>query len=173
MKKDFLLAIFEDDRDVMAATKKARDKNMAIYDIYTPFPIHGLDEAMGIRRSILPYVTLAAGIVGLLCAVALQVYTNGIDWPLVVGGKPPTSIPAFIPIAFELTVLFGAHTTVGAFLVLNRLYPGKKPYIFHEGQTCDKFVMAFDAGAVNVDEVSKLLQDHGALEVKQETAPFN
>ena len=66
MKKDFLLATFEDDIPVLAATKKARDKNIAIYDIYTPFPVHGLDEAMGIKRSILPYVTLLAGAMGLM-----------------------------------------------------------------------------------------------------------
>ena len=173
MKKDFLIATFEDDRDVLAATKKARDKNMAIYDIYTPFPVHGLDEAMGIKRSILPYVTLVAGLFGLFVAVSMQVYLNGIDWPIIVGGKPPISWPAFVPISFELTVLFGAHTTVLAFLVLNKLYPGKKPYIFNSEQTCNTFVMAFDKSAINVEEVSKLLKEHGALDVKEETAPFN
>lgn len=170
MKKDFLIATFEDDRDVMAATKKARDRNMDIFDIYTPFPVHGLDEAMGIKRSILPYVTLVAGAMGLLSALALMIYT-GLDWPIIVGGKPFNSIPVFIPISFELTVLFGAHTTVLAFLVMNKLYPGKKPHIFHPDQTCNMFVMAFDKSLVNVEEVSKLMKEHGALEIKEESAP--
>lgn len=172
MKKDFLLATFEDDIPVLAATKKARDKNIAIYDIYTPFPVHGLDEAMGIKRSILPYVTLLAGAMGLMTAIAMQVYLNGIDWPIIVGGKPPVSVPAFVPIMFELTVLFGAHTTVLAFLVLNKLYPGKKPVVFDKDQTCHKFIMAFDKSAVNVEEVSKLVKEHGALEVKEQSATF-
>ena len=170
MKKDFILATFEDDRHVLAATKKARDKNMQIFDIYTPFPVHGLDEAMGIKRSILPYVTLAAGAMGLMVAIALQVYTNAIDWPIIVGGKPFNSIPAFVPISFELTVLFGAHTTVAAFLALNKLYPGKQPHIFHPEQTCHTFIMAFEKNSVNAEEVSKLVKEFGAVEVKEESA---
>ena len=170
MKKDFILATFEDDRHVLAATKKARDKNMPIFDIYTPFPVHGLDEAMGIKRSILPYVTLAAGIMGLMTALALQIYTNSVAWPVIVGGKPANSLPAFIPISFELTVLFGAHTTVAAFLALNKLYPGKKPHIFHPDQTCHTFIMAFEKSNVNVEEVSQLVKEHGAVEVKEESA---
>lgn len=170
MKKDFILATFEDDIPVMAATKKARDRNISIYDIYTPFPVHGLDEAMGIKRSILPYVTLVAGAMGLMTAIALQVYTNGIDWPLIVGGKPAIAIPAFVPISFELTVLFGAHTTVAAFLFLNKLYPGKKPVVFDVDQTCHKFIMAFDKSKVSAEEVESLVKEHGAVEIKTQSA---
>lgn len=170
MKKDFLIGTFEDDIPVMAATKKARDRNISIYDIYTPFPVHGLDEAMGIKRSILPYVTLVAGLVGLLCGVALQVWTNGMDWPVIVGGKPPTALPAFVPIMFELTILFGAHTTVAGFLFLTNLYPGKKALVFDQDQTCHKFVMAFDKSTVNVEEVSNLLKEFGAMEIREQSA---
>lgn len=173
MKKDFLIAVFEDDMQVMEATKKAREKNMPIYDIYTPFPVHGLDEAMGIKRSILPYVTLVAGIGGLLCAIALQVWTSAIDWPIIVGGKPFNSIPAFVPIAFELTVLFGAHTTVAAFLALGKLFPGKQPYLFDASQTSHSFVMAFDKSAVNVEDVTKMVKEYGALEVREESASLD
>lgn len=170
MKTDFLLATFEDDVPVMEATKKAREKNIDIYDIYTPFPVHGLDEAMGIKRSILPYVTLLAGAAGLMTAIALQVYTNGLDWPIIVGGKSPIAAPAFVPISFELTVLFGAHTTVAAFLFLNKLWPGRKPHIFDKDQTCHKFIMAFDKSKVNADEVTNLMKEHGAVEIKEESA---
>lgn len=170
MKKDFILATFEDDIPVMEATKKARNRNIAIYDIYTPFPVHGLDEAMGIKRSILPYVTLLAGATGLMCAIALQVYTNGVDWPVIVGGKAPIAIPAFVPIMFELTVLFGAHTTVAAFLFINKLYPGKKPLVFDPDQTCHKFIMAFDKSSVNAEEVENLMKESGAVEIRNESA---
>ena len=170
MKKDFIIAAFEDDRPVLAATKEAKSKNIAIYDIYTPFPVHGLDEAMGIKRSILPYVTFVAGLTGFLCALGLQVYANGYAWPVNVGGKAPIALPAFVPIMFELTVFFGAHITVLAFLALNKLYPGKKPVVFDPDQTCHKFIMAFEKGAVNVDEVTSLMKEHGAVEITEQSA---
>ncbi len=172
MNKDFIIATFEDDIPVMEATKKARDRKIPIYDIYTPFPVHGLDEAMGIKRSVLPYVTLVAGATGLMTALLLMIGTNGIDWPLIVGGKPALALTAFVPISFELTVLFGAHTTVAAFLFLNKLYPGKKPVVFDTEQTCHKFIMAFDKSKVNAEEVESLVKEHGAVEIKTQSAKF-
>lgn len=166
MKKDFVLATFECDEKLLHTTEKATDKNIKIYDIYTPFPVHGLDEAMGIKRSILPYVTLLAGATGLLLAISFQIWAAAVDWPTIIGGKPFISLPAFIPITFEFTVLLGAHTTVLAFLVLNKLYPGKKPVIIDPAQTEDKFIMAIDKDNVNVEDVTALLKEHGATEVK-------
>jgi hypothetical protein len=167
MKKDFVLATFDCEEKLLHSTEKAMDKKIQIYDIYTPFPVHGLDEAMGIKRSILPFVTLAAGTTGLVCALALMGFTMGIDWPVNIGGKPNFSLPSFIPITFELTVLFGAHTTVLAFLVINKLYPGKKPVIIDPAQTEDKFIMAIEKDkAANVEDVSNMLKEHGAIEVR-------
>lgn len=166
MKKDFVLATFECDEKVLHTTEKAVDKNIEIYDIYTPFPVHGLDEAMGIKRSILPYVTFAAGTTGLLLAIGFQIWASAVDWPTIIGGKPFISLPAFIPISFEFTVLLGAHTTVLAFLILNKLYPGKKPVIIDPAQTDDKFIMAIEKDKVNVDDVTALLKENGAVEVK-------
>lgn len=166
MKKDFVLATFECDEKVLHATEKVMDKNISIYDIYTPFPVHGLDEAMGIKRSILPYVTFLAGATGLTLAIAFQIWTSAIDWPINVGGKPFISIPAFIPITFEITVLLGAHTTVLAFLVINKLFPGKKPSIIDPRQTEDLFIMAIEKEKANVDDVTALLKENGAVEVK-------
>lgn len=166
MKKDFVLATFDCDEKLMHSTEKAVDKNIEIFDIYSPFPVHGLDEAMGIKRSILPYVTMVAGTIGLILAMGLQIWTSAIDWPTIIGGKPFISVPAFIPITFEITVLLAAHTTVLAFLVINKLYPGKKPTIIHPAQTEDMFIMAIEKEKVNVDDVTNLLKEHGAVEVK-------
>lgn len=173
MRKDFIIATFDDDEKLLHSTEKARDKNINIYDIFTPFPVHGLDEAMGIKRSILPYVTLLAGAMGLGVAIALQVYTSAIDWPMNIGGKPALSIPAFIPVSFELTVLFGAHITVGAFMALNRLYPGKKPLILDPAQTDDKFIMAIEKQGHNVEDVTSLLKEHGAVDIKVQNIDLN
>ncbi|MBT4790619.1 MAG: DUF3341 domain-containing protein [Halobacteriovoraceae bacterium] len=165
MKKDFLLAIYDCEEKLLKSAEKARDKNIEMYDIYTPFPVHGLDDAMGIKRSFLPYVTFLAGATGLFSAILLQVWTSAFDWPTIIGGKPFISWPAFAPISFELTVLFAAHITVLAFLVYNRLFPGKQPMILHEEQTCNKFVIAMERDKVNIDDATNLLKEHGAIEV--------
>lgn len=166
MKKDFILAIFNDEEDLIKGAEKVRDKNIKIYDFYTPFPVHGLDDLLGIKRSVLPYVTFAAGATGLGIALALQIFTSAIDWPTNIGGKPFLSLPAFIPVSFELTVLFAAHSTVLAFLVLNKLYPGKEPVIFHPEQTDDKFVLAIEKEHGDFDMVSELLKSNGAESVE-------
>lgn len=173
MKKDFVLAIYDCEEKLLKSAEKARDKNIEIYDVYTPFPVHGLDDAMGIKRSFLPYVTFAAGAAGLLLAVSFQIWTSAIDWPINVGGKPFISWPAFVPISFELTVLFAAHTTVAAFLVYNKLFPGKTPVIMHPEQTCNKFVIAIEKDKASFDDVSALCKEHGAIEVKMQNVEMN
>jgi hypothetical protein len=173
VKKDFVIATFECDEKLLHTTQKVVSKNIDIYDIYTPFPVHGLDEAMGIKRSILPYVTFAAGAMGLMIALGFQYWTSAVDWPIKVGGKPFASIPAFIPIAFEITVLLGAHTTVAAFLLMNKLYPGKQAVLIDPAQTEDKFIMAIEKNKTNVDDVTALLKENGAIEVKVQNLDLN
>src|SRR4051812_37449681 len=99
------IGIYAGERPLLAAVKGARGQGLAIDDVYAPYAIHGLDEAMGIRRSRLALATLAGGLLGLSVAIALEVYCAVVDWPLDVGGKPANSALAFLPIAFELTIL--------------------------------------------------------------------
>ena len=141
IREAFLVARFTDGRALVAATRAARAEGLSIYDAFSPCPVHGLDEAMGIRRTRLPKVTLVAGLTGLATALTLQFYTNVLDWPLNVGGKPDNSTLAFIPISFELTVLFGGLATVAAFLLRAKLYPGKKPWLVTPGVTDDTFAL--------------------------------
>lgn len=166
MKKDFLLAIYDCEEKLLKSAEKARDKKVEMYDIYTPFPVHGLDDAMGIKRSFLPYITFVAGAVGLVFSLGFQIWTSAYSWPVIVGGKPFISIPAFIPVTFEITILFAAHATVIAFLLYNKLFPGKSPVIMDEDQTCHKFVIAMEKDKVNIDDVSSLFKENGAIEVK-------
>jgi len=173
MKKDFVLATFECDEKLLHSTEKVVSKNIDIYDIYTPFPVHGLDEAMGIKRSFLPYITLLAGLAGLGIALGFQIWTSAIDWPTIIGGKPFISIPAFIPITFEITVLLGAHTTVLAFLATNQLFPGKTPFIIDPRQTEDLFIMAIEKDKANVEDITALLKESGAIEVKVQNLELN
>lgn len=156
MKKDFILAIFDDEEKLVHCAEKAKSKNVEIYDCYTPFPVHGLDDALGIKRSILPYITFLAGTAGLASAIGLQVWISTVSWPTIVGGKPFLSGPAFVPISFELTVLFAAHTTVLAFLLINKLFPGKKPVIFDEAQTDYKFVLAVEKEKADLEDIKNM-----------------
>src|SRR6266849_1740913 len=126
MPKTFLVATFSDTEELLQAVHAVREADFRIYDVFAPYPIHGLDQAMGIRRTRLPWVTLVAGSCALLFAVLFQFYTTVLDWPLNVGGKPDNSTLAFIPISFELTVLLGGLSTVAALFFRARLYPGKK-----------------------------------------------
>jgi hypothetical protein len=141
MKAQILVARFVEVDGLLRAVRQARRELFRVYDVFAPFPVHGLDEAMGIRHTRLPKVTLIAGLTGLATALTLQFYTNVLDWPLNVGGKPDNSTLAFIPISFELTVLFAGLATVAAFLLRARLYPGKRPWLVDPGVTDDVFAL--------------------------------
>jgi hypothetical protein len=115
-----VVAEFESAPRLLAAVAHAREGGHEVLDVRTPFPVHGLDDAMGLRPSRLPWICFAAGMAGLLGGVALQVWTSAFDWPLNVGGKPFASLPAFVPVAFELVILFAGLATFFALVVLLR-----------------------------------------------------
>ncbi len=164
MGASILVATFSRAEDLVRAVRQARREAFRVHDVFAPFPVHGLDEAMGIRRTRLPRVTLIAGLTGLCCAMALQYYANVLDWPLNVGGKPDNSTLAFIPISFELTVLFGGLATVAAFLLKARLYPGKQPWLVIAGVTDDVLavVLRKPESAAAEERARALLGEHGA-----------
>ena len=172
MRANILVATFPQVDDLLRAVRKARRELFRVYDVFAPFPIHGLDDALGIRRTRLPWVTLFAALTGLTTAVVLQFYTNVLDWPLNVGGKPDNSTLAFIPICFELSVLFGGLGTVAALLLRARLYPGKKPWLVNPGITDD--VLAVVLRRPSDDETHQralaLLQECGAASVTESEA---
>jgi hypothetical protein len=141
MRAKVVVATFPHVDGLLKAVRQARREMLRVYDVYSPFPVHGLDEAMGIRRTRLPKVTLIAGLTGLAFAMSFQYYTNVLDWPINVGGKPDNTTLAFIPISFELTVLFGGLATVAAFLLRTKLFPTKQPWLPAAGITDDTFAM--------------------------------
>lgn len=116
-----LLAEYDTPPEILHAAEKIRKAGFTKWDTYTPFAVHGIDEAMGIKMTILPWFTLCAGLVGLATAITLQWWTNAYDYPWIVSGKPFWSIPANVPIMFELTVLLSAITTLVGMLMLNNL----------------------------------------------------
>jgi mono/diheme cytochrome c family protein len=116
-----LLAEYSDHGSLIEAAKKVRDKGYQRWDCYSPFPVHGIDPAMGIRRTRLPWIVLCLGLTGTVTAFTVQWWTNTVDYPWVVSGKPMWSLPANVPIGFELSVLFAAITTFLSMLILNGL----------------------------------------------------
>lgn len=120
-----LLAEFDTTTEIVVAAEKLRDAGYTKTDAFSPFPIHEMDEALGIKRTILPYLVFGGGIAGLLLGLGLQIYTHVIEYPIIVGGRPHLSLPAFIPPAYELTILLAAFTAVFGMLFLNGL---PKPY---------------------------------------------
>jgi hypothetical protein len=117
-----LLAEYETPADILHAAEQIREAGFTKWDCFTPFPVHGLDNAMGIRKTILPWIVLTMGLTGLTIAIALQWYVNSphtqaaglyvlSGYPLTISGKPYWSLPANVPVMFELTVLFSALTT--------------------------------------------------------------
>src|SRR5947208_1050305 len=98
-------AIFNGEQKTVRAATKIREMGFKKFDAISPYPVHGMEEAVGIPRSVIPYVTFVGGILGCCVAVLLTIWTSAYDWPINVGGKPNNSLPAFIPIFFELTVL--------------------------------------------------------------------
>jgi len=116
-----LIATFTNPRDVYHAAEKVRDAGYRYWDVITPFPIHGMDKAMGVKRSKVPRISLAGGITGFCTGMTLIWYTDGWDYPLTVGGKPLFSPMFAFPVSYELTILFTAFATLIGMFVLNGL----------------------------------------------------
>ncbi len=163
-----MAGIFLQEHRVVEAARKVREAGFIKFDAISPYPIHGMEEACGIKRSGIPYVTFGAGIMGLLAGLGLVYYTAVVDWPINVGGKPMFSLPAFIPILFELTVLFAALCSVGAMFYLCKM-PKIDPPVIDKDLTCNKFAIFIPENDLNYNQerVEKLLKDLGASEVKK------
>lgn len=157
--KKYIYGIFEDEEKLLNVGQLLKKQNIAIIDFFTPFPVHGLDQIQGIERTRLPFVTFIAGGIGLALAIGFQVWTSAFDWPINVGGKPMLSIPAFIPVTFELMVLFGALVSVLAFFVKSDLYPTKENIILNKFQLDNRFVVLVE----NSEIAKNILTESGAL----------
>lgn len=161
-------AIYTDDDVLMAAVKKVRAERYHIEEIYTPFPVHGLDKAMGLEPTRLAITAFIYGCVGLVVSIVMMNYIMIDDWPQDIGGKPSFSyienMPAFVPIMFELTVFFAAHLMVITFYLRSRIWPFKEAENPDVRTTDDHFLMEISAGK-NVDEQFDMLRNTGAVEV--------
>jgi hypothetical protein len=155
---------FRHEEEILAAAREARAAGFDILDAYTPYPVHGMDEAVGLKRSRLTGAALAGGLAGLALAIGLQFWVSLVDWPMNIGGKPLAPLPLFIPVTFELTVLLSGLTTVLAFLVISRLRPLKQGPVF-EGVTDARFVLVLrhSDGRDDPNTAHRLMSRHQAV----------
>jgi hypothetical protein len=164
---NYILGVYDDEDEVLHAVSAVKAKGIKIEDVYTPFPIHGLDVAVGHARTRLPIAAFMFGSLGMICALALISYTMVFDWPMIIGGKDFFALPNWIPVTFEGTVLFTAFGLVTTFCISNNLYPGNKAEPLDLRITDDKFVMAInvDKNKVSAADIKKALKESGAIEV--------
>ncbi len=166
------MAEYDDEHKFLDAARKVRDSGYTKTDAFAPFPVHGIDEALGIKPTVLPWFTLVAGACGTTTALVMECWMNGYSYPYIISGKPFISLPAFIPVAFELTVLFAAFTTVFAMLGLNGLPKFSNP-VFNNPKfdraTDDRFFIWVDSRDkyFNSDKVKSLLDSTSPLAVEE------
>lgn len=172
-----VLAEYDTPKALYEACEKVRDAGFKRWDAHTPFPVHGLDKAMGVKQSWLPWITLVVGLTGTLTAFILQYWVHaqtsicppgiGCGYPLVISGKPLVALPAYVPIMFELSVLFAAFGTVFGMLGINKLPMWNHP-LFEvprfQRVTDDKFFISIEAVDPNFDgeRTLRFLSDTGA-----------
>lgn len=158
-----LLAEFKTTGDVLHAAEKVRDAGFKKWDVHTPFPVHGMDKAMGLSDSILGWIVLVLGLTGFIGGFAMMTWMNGIDYPLIIGGKPGFSPPSMIPILFECTVLLSGFGAVFGMFGLNQLPRHHHP-IFEsdrfESATDDRFFISIEAADPKFkgDETKRFLE---------------
>jgi hypothetical protein len=165
--KNFIVGIFDDEDILLEGVEKVRDRGVKIHEVYTPFPVHGLDEALGYKRSRLPIAAFLFGLTGTSLALTMQIWMLGIDWPMIIGGKNFVSLPPFVPVTFELTVLLAALGMVATFMIVSDLKPYKWPRQFDLRSTDDKHVMAIDLAInanLSADDIKRILKEAGASE---------
>ena len=161
-------AFYNDDEVVLDAVKKVKAANHHIEEVFCPFPVHGLDKAMGLAPTRIAITSFMYGITGLSIAIWLTYYTMIADWPQDIGGKPSFSwaenMPAFVPIMFELTVFFAAHLMVITFYMRSRIWPFKAAENPDPRTTDDHFLMEIELHD-NEEELTALLNETGAVEI--------
>ena len=161
-------ALYDDDDILLSAVKSVREKKYYIEEIYTPFPVHGLDKAMGLEETRISIMAFIYGCIGFSVSILMMNYIMIEDWPQNIGGKPSFSylenMPAFVPIMFEMTVFFAAHLMVITFYLRSRLWPFKEAENPSPLTTDDKFLIEIQLKD-NEKELTKLLKETGAIDI--------
>ena len=168
MSRRVHVALYASEEYLRRALHACRERGLVVLDVRSPYPLHGIDELIGIRRTRLPAACLAGGAAGLGLALWFQYWSSSVDWPIDVGGKPWNSLPAFAPVAFEVTVLLAGLATVFGLLLRSWLVPGRSADVVDLRVTDDRFALLVarpDAALTDAD-VERLWQQTGAVETR-------
>ena len=164
----FIHALYDDDDTLLKAVKNIRSEKYDIEEVYTPFPVHGLDKALGIEETRIAIMAFIYGCIGLIVAFIMMDFIMIKDWPQNIGGKPSFSflenMPSFVPVMFEMTVFFAAHLMVITFYLRSKLWPFKKAENPNPLTTDDKFLVEIELND-NEKRLTTLLKKSGAVEV--------
>jgi hypothetical protein len=164
-----VISVFDREDHILRATAAARQEGFEIVDVFTPYAVHGMDQAMGLGRSRLPWVCFALGLFGAAVTAWFQYWASAVSWPINVGGKPWHSWPAFIPVVFEVMVLCAGAGTVLFFIVWTGLRPGRRSPVSDLGVTDDRFALAIRSTGDRFDRAAfdALLQRFHAVHIEE------
>ena len=169
MSKKIIHGLYDDDDVLLKGVKALREKGVHIKEVYTPFPVHGLDKAMGLKDTRIAVAAFIYGVIGLSFAMLMMNYMMIVDWPQNIGGKPSftfwKNLPAFVPIMFECTVLFAGHLMVITFLAKNGMYPGSPAMNPDPRTTDDLFMVEIENADVSV--AKQIFEETGAIEIHE------
>ena len=168
MSNQVIHALYDDDDVLLAAVKDIRSEKHHIEEVYTPFPVHGLDKVLGLADTRISIMAFIYGCIGFCVSIWMMNYIMIEDWPQNIGGKPSFSylenMPAFVPIMFELTIFFAAHLMVITFYLRSKLWPFKEAENPNPLTTDDKFLVEIEIHD-NEKELKTLLEKTGAIEI--------
>lgn len=165
--KKGIAGIWLDEHEFVEAAGKTRQAGYKKFEAISPYPLHGIDDAMGIERSFIPYITFIAGLTGCAFGVWFTWWVSVVDWPIIIGGKPMWSLAAFIPVIFECTILFAALASVAAMIILNGL-PKIDPHVIDPDLTSHKFALFVpeDDHGFNATQLEQHFRSLGAVDVR-------
>ncbi len=168
MKRNLLIGKYWDPEAVLEGLDKLTSQGVRIFDVFSPFPIHGIDPYLGSKRTRLTVAAFIYGCLGFLTAVTMMSLIYGVVWPMNIGGKPALAFPSFVPITFELTVLFAAHGMVITFFIVGSYWPGKRARLLDIRQTDDVFIIAIDKSKVSDEAAVKaVFEQTGAYDISE------
>ena len=173
MSKNTLYGIFDDEEVLLSSVKEIRSNNIEIKEVYSPFPIHGLDKALGLKETRMGITAFIYGCLGLSLGALMIYYIMIVDWPQNIGGKPNWTfyhnMPSFVTVLFECTVLFSAHLMSITFLIRCGLFPGGTSDSPDKRTTDDKFLMVINVDG-DTSSVKEILTKTGATEINEKEA---
>ena len=170
MSTNTIYGIFDEEEVLLSSVKEIRSNNIEIKEVYSPFPVHGLDKALGLKETRMAITSFIYGCLGLTIGSLMIYYMMQVDWPQNIGGKPNWTfyhnVPAFVPVLFECTVLFAAHLMSITYLFRNGLFPGAKSDSPDERTTDDKFLMEIEVEG-DASAIKEILKKTGASEINE------